>query len=105
MSEHNRFKDVISAARSQQQPVVQQDAPRPVLPTAPPQASQPAKRGRPANGKRTNPDYEQVAAYIPKELHRRVKIRLLETAEDENFSDLVEWLLTQWMQGAVRKQE
>ncbi|ETX03512.1 MAG: hypothetical protein ETSY1_47005 (plasmid) [Candidatus Entotheonella factor] len=53
-------------------------------------------RGRPA-GKRTNPDYAQVTAYIPKSLHEDVKIALIKEGGKE-FSTLVEELLAEWMQ-------
>jgi hypothetical protein len=51
--------------------------------------------GRPA-GKRTNPDYAQVTAYIPKSLHEDVKIALIKEGGKE-FSTLVEELLSEWM--------
>jgi|GEM_PF-3116931 hypothetical protein len=53
--------------------------------------------GRPA-GKRTNPDYAQVTAYIPKSLHDDVKIALIKEGGKE-FSTLVEELLSEWMRG------
>jgi hypothetical protein len=53
--------------------------------------------GRPA-GKRTNPDYAQVTAYIPKSLHEDVKIALIKEGGKE-FSTLVEELLSEWMRG------
>jgi hypothetical protein len=53
------------------------------------------KPGRPA-GKRTNPDYGQVTAYIPKSLHEDVKIALIKEGGKE-FSTLVEELLFEWM--------
>ncbi len=94
MSE-SRFKDVINAARTREQEP-QHQTPQPPLDVRPEQ--RPVKRGRPAGGKRANPDYEQVAAYIPKELNKRVKMRLLEMDKPREFSDLVEFLLTQWLQ-------
>jgi hypothetical protein len=53
--------------------------------------------GRPA-GKRTNPDYGQVTAYIPKSLHEDVKIALIKEGGKE-FSTLIEELLSEWIQG------
>ena len=47
-------------------------------------------------GKRSHPDYEQVSAYIRKETHRAVKLALLEDG-GEDFSDLVEKQLIQWL--------
>ena len=48
-------------------------------------------------GKRSNPDYEQVSAYIRKNTYRDVKIALLQQAESKDFSDLVEELLVKWL--------
>ncbi len=96
MSDNNRFKDVINAARNQQTPQPQS----PAQPSVPPSPASPpqAKRGRPAGGKRTNPEYEQVAAYIPKALYKQVRIRLMQMEPEGQFSDLIEVLLTRWMQ-------
>ena len=58
----------------------------------------PAKRprGRPkSNGKRLNPDYTQVTAYIPADLHTATKINLIRSGKRE-FSILIEELLTTW---------
>jgi len=55
-----------------------------------------AKRGRPGGqGKRGNPDYAQVTAYIPKTLHDETKVKLIRQGNRE-FSQLVEELLTGW---------
>jgi len=48
-------------------------------------------------GKRSNPDYEQVSAYIRKNTYKDVKIALLQQAENQDFSDLVEELLVKWL--------
>lgn len=103
----NRFRDVMNAARNREQLPPQPPAsisPAPAAQQVQPQAQPgPAKRGRPVNGKRNNPEYEQVGAYIPKELYRKVKIRLLELEPEGQFSDLVEFLLTRWVQGAYKR--
>ena len=52
------------------------------------------KRGR-QKGKRSNPEYTQVGAYIPKSLDKEVKRKLLD--EDIDFSDLVAALLIKWL--------
>lgn len=51
--------------------------------------------GRKRNGKRSNPDYVQVGAHIPKTLHRLVKRRLFD--EERDFGDLMTELLQAWM--------
>ncbi|MDV3002877.1 MAG: hypothetical protein N5P05_004532 (plasmid) [Chroococcopsis gigantea SAG 12.99] len=51
--------------------------------------------GRP-KGKRSNPDYTQVTAYIGRDTHKRVKMALLEN-EGGDFSELVDQLLLEWL--------
>lgn len=53
-----------------------------------------AKRGK-SGGKRSDPTYVQVGAYIPISLHKAVKRRLVD--EDDNFSELVIKLLDEWL--------
>jgi hypothetical protein len=55
-----------------------------------------AKVGRPGGkGKRLNPDFAQVTAYIPKTLHNETKVNLIRQGNRE-FSELVEELLLTW---------
>ncbi|MGB3691776.1 MAG: hypothetical protein WA999_03540 [Spirulinaceae cyanobacterium] len=54
------------------------------------------KKGRP-KGKRSNPNYEQVSAYIKKQTYTKVKIALLEQGKEQDFSELVETLLNEWL--------
>jgi hypothetical protein len=46
-------------------------------------------------GKRSNAEYRQVSAYIRKDIHRKVKMALLE--EEQEFSELVGRLLEDWL--------
>lgn len=59
-----------------------------------------ARRGRPA-GKRSSETTIQVTAYIESSTHVETKIRLLENArnhgEKQDFSGLVQQLLTEWL--------
>ena len=54
------------------------------------------KKGRP-RGKRSNPDFEQVTAYIRSNTYRDVKIAILQQSEIDDFSELVEQLLNEWL--------
>ncbi len=54
------------------------------------------KRGRP-KGKRSDPDYEQVTAYIRKDTHASIKIALLQEGQKREFSQLVQELLDEWL--------
>lgn len=64
---------------------------------APPVNSQ--KMGRP-RGKRSNPDYEQVTAYIRRETYTAIKIALLQRGKTRGFSELIEELLTAHLQNS-----
>ncbi len=47
-------------------------------------------------GKRSDPEYTQVSAYVGRETYRRVKIALVMDGE-RDFSDLVDELLRGWL--------
>ena len=57
---------------------------------------EPKRRQRKATGKRSDPNYIQVGAYIPKELNKAVKRSLVDY--DGDFSDLVTQLLEEWLE-------
>lgn len=57
-----------------------------------------AKRGgqkQQRTAKRDDPDYKQALAYVRRDTHRRVMMRL--AGEEREFSDLVETLLAEWL--------
>jgi len=82
----SKFNDILKAAKERDLKV---ETPAPV-------ETKPQKSGRP-RGKRSNPDYEQVTAYIKRETYRNTKIALLQQENKQEFSELVEQLLTEWL--------
>jgi hypothetical protein len=52
--------------------------------------------GRP-NGKRSDTNYTQVTAYLRKDTHQAVKIRLLQEGKGREFSELLQELLDGWL--------
>jgi hypothetical protein len=60
-------------------------------------APAPKKVGRPRTGKRSNPDYQQVSAWIRRDTYQRVTHRLFNREDRREFSDLVEELLAGWL--------
>jgi len=52
--------------------------------------------GRPP-GKRTDPGFVQVTAYIRRDTHGATKMRLLQEGQGRDFSELVEGLLADWL--------
>ncbi len=55
---------------------------------------------RKSTGKRTDPDFKQVGAYIRKDTYLKIQSLLLERP-DQDFSDLVEELLTDYLNNQV----
>ena len=89
----SKFKGILDVAKGRE-PESESPLPQP-LPPSPAPAEAP-RRGRPP-GKRSDPTYSQVTAYIPEDLHRRVKIALLQEAKGREFSQLIEALLLDWI--------
>ncbi|MEL6442153.1 MAG: hypothetical protein AAFQ80_23275 [Cyanobacteria bacterium J06621_8] len=95
----SKFQNILDAAnKPQEQNTVKKKVKaekKSSLPAAT-EKSQPTKKGRP-KGKRSNPDFEQVTAYVRSETYRQTKIALLQQSKLEDFSGLVEELLTEWL--------
>ncbi len=81
----SKFKGLLDAAKG-----------REPEPQPEPQPEPPKSKGRP-RGKRSNPDYEQVTAYIRRDTHRAIKMALLQEGESREFSEVVEELLAEWL--------
>ncbi|MBF2065924.1 MAG: hypothetical protein IGS39_16115 [Calothrix sp. C42_A2020_038] len=94
--------EVETAPIPTQTPTREDSQPQPTeqIPTQPPQTSEPKQMGRPkGKGKRSNPDYEQVTAYIKSATYNNVKIELLKEGKKREFSELVQEMLDDWLQG------
>jgi hypothetical protein len=95
----SKFKNILDAANKPQDSVEVDKSVKEVKKSPPPivdEKPEPIKRGRP-KGKRSNPDFEQVTAYVRSQTYRQTKIALLQQEELEDFSELVEELLTGWL--------
>ncbi len=79
-------------------PGAEAGSPRPAEapPPLPPEAPAPRKPGRPP-GKRSDPGFVQVTAYVPGDLHHAVKLALLQERQGREFSELVADLLSEWL--------
>lgn len=55
-----------------------------------------AKLGRP-RAKRSDPDYCQVTAYIRRKTYQNVRIKLMQQGDTQEFSELVENLLAEFL--------
>ena len=91
--------------QAQPAPIEQIEPPEPLTPLEPPE---PKKRGRRANGKSSNGDYERFGVIITRETHigvQRVLLDLYARGEPKlDFSDAVEDALKFWLEhGPYRK--
>lgn len=87
----SKFQGLFDAAKARQAEESVEPEQKEIEVVPPPQ-----RRGRP-KGKRSNPDFEQVTAYVRKQTHQAVKIALLQEGQDQEFSELVEELLSDWL--------
>lgn len=61
------------------------------------EASLPQKTQRKL-GKRSNPEFTQAPAFVRKTTHQQVKVKLIMDSEFDDYSELVEALLVQWLE-------
>ena len=91
----SKFKGILSQSKARET-AVDRDQEEALPSPAPASAPAAKKRGRPS-GKRSDDDFVQVTAYIQKDTHRDVKIALLKSGSDLDFSELVDNLLAKWL--------
>jgi hypothetical protein len=104
MAEKRKFTALAELSRQQSGPAeivgASEATSRPEPPTVEPEVAG-RSRGRPATGKRSNPDYKLYAHYLKKRTHRQVAAKLAAIhAEDDqqpDLSDLVQRLLEDWL--------
>jgi len=58
----------------------------------------PPQKAKRKLGKRSNPEFTQAPAFIRKSTHRAVKVKLIMDTEFDDYSELVEALLAQWLE-------
>ncbi|RYF36265.1 MAG: hypothetical protein EOO38_27910 [Cytophagaceae bacterium] len=71
------------------------EIPQPML--TPPSAAAGRGRGRPATGKRSNPDWKLYSHFLKKQTQRAAVARLQAEDGGQDLSDVLEELLTQWI--------
>jgi hypothetical protein len=81
-------------------------SPAPIEPPTPPVARPDVRvekggKGRPATGKKSNEEYCQTTISIRKETRKRVKQVLLDAETEQDVSELVEELLTKWLESQM----
>lgn len=67
------------------------------LPLAEPQAEK--SRGRPATGKRSNPDWKLYSHFLKRQTQRAAVARLQAEDIERDLSDVLQELLEKWLKG------
>jgi hypothetical protein len=75
------------------------EAPEPPVVSAPPAAEPPAEkgRGRPATGKRSNPEWKLYSHFLKRQTQRAAVARLQAEDSERDLSDVLEELLQKWL--------
>ena len=100
----SKFQGILGARRGDPEPAGKPTTPADqstqgpaALPSpAPPIPLPKPRRGRPP-GKRSDPGFVQVTAYVPADLHHEIKLALLKERQGREFSELVGDLLKGWL--------
>ncbi len=93
------FDDVLKSAKASKKNKVEEVKPTVISPVetkeVDPVTTSPPKK-RKSTGKRTDPTYKQVGAYIKKDTYLQIQ-KLLLDKPDKDFSDLVQELLSDYL--------
>jgi len=98
MAEQSKFAGAL--ARLKQPAVVPQPEPpaREHLPVPEPAPSVVGRgKGRPATGKRSDPDWNRYTILLRRRTHRQASRRLQDMETGQDLSELVDELLTEWL--------
>jgi hypothetical protein len=95
----SKFQAVLSSRKVSEEPQKEEAIDVVDIPPASPPAT---KMGRP-KGKRSNPDYTQVTAYIRQDTYKNIRVLLLQNGNGQEFSELVEELLSEFLKTQTSK--
>ena len=88
----SKFQAVLSSREVSEEP--QEEKAIDFVEKVTPVSSPATRMGRP-KGKRSNPDYTQVTAYIRQDTYKDIRVLLLQKGDGQEFSELVEELLSE----------
>ena len=94
-----RFKGLVHDAAEAEKPARKAS---PAKAQGAPAKASAKRRGRPkgsGQGKRSSGEFMQAGAYVRRDTHREVMIELMRDGKKQDFSDLVESLLAEWLKG------
>jgi hypothetical protein len=93
--EQSKFSGVLAKLKqpAPEQPAIQ----RPTLPISPDEVNPVRGKGRPP-GKRSDPDYQPTTVLLRKHTKKTATRLLEDISSRQDLSDLIEQLLTEWIQ-------
>ncbi len=98
MGEKRKFAALAEIHRLQAEPV----SPEPVAPVVQPafvlMPEEGRGRGRPATGKRSNPEWKLYSHFLKKQTQRAAAARLQAEDDGRDLSDVLQALLERWLQ-------
>jgi hypothetical protein len=95
MAEKRKFAALAGLHR---QPV-EAEAPETTVVSAPPSAATERGRGRPATGKRSNPERKLYSHFLKRQTQRAAVARLQAEDSERDLSDVLQELLEKWLTG------
>jgi hypothetical protein len=98
MAEKRKFA---ALAELHRQPV-EAEAPEATVVSAPPPTPEPQAekgRGRPATGKRSNPEWKLYSHFLKRQTQRAAVARLQAEDSERDLSDVLQELLETWLKG------
>jgi hypothetical protein len=97
MAEKRKFAALADLHRQPPEAAVPESAPEPT-PIPPAVADEAGKgRGRPATGKRSNPDWKLYSHFLKRKTQRAAVARLQAEDEGRDLSDVLQELLENWL--------
>jgi hypothetical protein len=96
MTGTSKFGRLNQARASRDAEVIEEPLEQPEIPVTPLEIPEPERRGRgrPAVGKRSNPDYEPINSLIRRDLHKRLKLAAVSLERD--MTNILEEALLAW---------
>jgi len=98
MAEKRKFAALAELHRQPVEPEVPEEPaaePAPLPPAVTPEAGK--GRGRPATGKRSNPDWKLYSHFLKRKTQRQAMARLQAEDEGRDLSDVLQELLENWL--------
>lgn len=97
MAEKRKFAALAELHRHQVEPEAVELAIPAIVPIPAPTTEEGRGRGRPATGKRSNPEWKLYSHFLKKQTQRAAAVRLQAEDDGRDLSDVLQELLERWL--------